>query len=526
MLKKAIEALRTVEADVLANLRAGVVENGKLSMAAITAHQQPLHGLAWLASLRAACEAIAERASGSNAQLAEYAVANVAQEVSGGINMSQSERVTLEAMGASADAIEAFRAAAAACPPKAETAKAITEQLKNRQFGDYGDDETLAMVRDQFHRFSEEKIVPQCHEWHLKDALIPIEIIDEMGRLGVFGVTVPERYGGLAMDKTTMCVITEELSRGLLTVGSLSTRADIACELILTGGSEEQKQKWLPKLASGETLACAVFTEPNTGSDLSSLQTRAVPDGDGWKVSGAKTWTTHGARSDLMMLLARTDGEDKTWRGLSMFVAEKTRGDDDNPFPDAGISGSEIEVLGYRGMKEYELALDNFTLKKDALLGGVPGRGFKQLMATFESARIQTAARAVGVAQSALEAALSYSLERKQFGSQIIAFPRIWHKLARIAAETMLVRQLTYFAARKKSGGGRTDIEAGMAKLLAARTAWLAADDGLQIHGGNGYALEYPISRIFCDARILNIFEGAAEIQAQVIAKGLLTPRA
>lgn len=527
-LKKAVEALKAVEADVLSSLRDKVIKDGKLAAEAVTAHQQALHGLAWLASLRAACEAMTDHAAeapGITAQLAQYAVANVMQEVGGGINMSQSERITLEAMGAGAEAIAAFRSLAIA--PKAEVAAAIVAELKNRHFGDYGDDETLSMVRDQFHRFSEEKIAPHCHEWHLKDTLIPMEIIDQMSQLGVFGVTVPEQYGGLGMDKTAMCVVTEELSRGLLTVGSLGTRAEIAGELVLIGGSEGQKQQWLPKLASGETLACAVFTEPNVGSDLGSLQTRAVADGDGWRVSGAKTWTTHGARSDLMMLLARTDGQDKTWRGLSMFVAEKTRGDTANPFPDQGISGSEIEVLGYRGMKEYELALDGYPLKKDSLLGGIPGQGFKQLMATFESARIQTAARAVGVAQAALEAALTYAMERKQFGAQIIDFPRIWHKLARIAAETMLVRQLTYSAARKKSGGDgvRTDIEAGMAKLLAARAAWLAADDGLQIHGGNGYALEYPISRIFCDARILNIFEGAAEIQAQIIARGLLAAK-
>ncbi len=515
-MKQALEALRALEGELLEVLRGRTVKDGKVS--ALNENQQALHGFAWLSCLRAAAEAV----SHGGGHLAEYAVANLMQEVAGGINMSQSERISLEEMGAKERSAADFRSAAAAFRPKTETALAIVADLKNRRFGDCGDDETMRMVRDQFRRFVEEKITPDCHEWHLKDALIPMEILEEMGQLGVFGVTVPEQYGGMGMDKIAMCVITEELSRGLLTVGSLGTRADIACELILIGGREEQKEKWLPKLASGETLASAVFSEPNTGSDLGSLQTRAVKDGDDWRISGAKTWTTHGARSDLMMLLARTDGDDKTWRGLSMFLAEKTRGEVANPFPDKGISGSEIEVLGYRGMKEYEIALDDLSLPKDALLGHKTGQGFKQLMATFESARIQTAARAVGVAQSALEASLAYATERKQFGAHIIEFPRIWRKLAKIAADIMMIRRLTYAAAKKRTSGARSDIEAGMAKLLAARVAWQAADDGLQIHGGNGYALEYPISRIFCDARILSIFEGAAEIQAQVIARGLM----
>ena len=520
--EEAITALKAIQAQVHTSLKGKLGE--KPSADALAQNQQALHGFAWLASLVAAAEAMAQNATQhtENTNLARYGIASVVQEVTGGIAMSQSERVTLEAMGADQAAIKAFVDATAHIRPTQEVAVAITETLKKRQFGNYGDDETLKMVRDQFHRFSEEKVIPHCHEWHLKDTLIPMEIIEEMGQLGVFGVTVAEKYGGLAMDKTAMCVITEELSRGLLTVGSLGTRADIACELIAIGGTETQKQEWLPKLASGEVLAAAVFTEPNIGSDLGSLQTRATKTSDGWSISGAKTWTTHGARSDLMMVLARTDPKDKSWRGLSMFLGPKTRGDDANPFPDKSISGSEIEVLGYRGMKEYEIALDEYKVGNNALLGEAEGQGFKQLMATFESARIQTAARAVGVAQSALETALTYATERKQFGSELIAFPRIFTKLARMASETMLVRQLTYSAARKKSEGSRSDIEAGMAKLLAARAAWLAGDDGLQIHGGNGYALEYPISRIFCDARILNIFEGAAEIQAQIIARGLL----
>ena len=223
-----------------------------------------------------------------------------------------------------------------------------------------------------------------------------------------------------------------------------------------------------------------------------------------------------------MTLLARTDPESTDHRGLSMFLAEKIPGDDENPFPTEGMSGGEIEVLGYRGMKEYEIAFDNFEVKKDNLLGGEEGKGFRQLMKTFESARIQTAARAVGVAQQAIDLSFQYALDRKQFGKPLIEFPRVASKLAMMAVETTIARQLTYYSAFEKDNDRRCDLEAGMAKLLGARVAWAAADNGLQIHGGNGFALEYQISRVLCDARILNIFEGAAEIQAQVITRRLM----
>ncbi|MCK5444647.1 MAG: acyl-CoA dehydrogenase, partial [Rhodospirillaceae bacterium] len=228
------------------------------------------------------------------------------------------------------------------------------------------------------------------------------------------------------------------------------------------------------------------------------------------------------SRSDLMTLLARTDADEPGYKGLSMFLIEKPRGTDGDPFPLDGLSGSEIEVLGYRGMKEFELAFDGLEVPDDALLGPVQGQGFKQLMATFEAARIQTAARAVGVAANALDLGLRYAHERIQFGKALIAFPRVSGKLAWMATEIQIARQLTHFAAREKDHDRRSDIEAGMAKLLAARVAWACADNALQIHGGNGYALEYPVSRVLVDSRILNIFEGAAEIQAHVIARGLL----
>jgi len=384
-------------------------------------------------------------------------------------------------------------------------------------------DETLDMVREQFRRFTAERVRPDAHKLHLADRLVPDEVIAEMSALGVFGVCIGEEHGGLGLGKLAMCVVSEELSRGWIAAGSLGTRSEIAGELIAMAGTEGQKQQWLPRIACGEVLPTAVFTEPDTGSDLGSLRTRALRGGDGsWRLHGNKTWITHAARSDLMTVLARTDPESRDHRGLSMFLAPKPRGTPEQPFPAEGMSGGEIQVLGYRGMKEYELAFDGFAIPADGLLGGEEGQGFRQLMRTFEGARIQTAARAVGVAWNAYDLGIAYARERKQFGQALIRFPRVSDKLALMAAETVLARELSYFAAREKDKQRRCDVEAGMAKLLAARVAWANADNALQIHGGNGYSLEYEISRVLADARILNIFEGAAEIQAHVVARGLL----
>jgi (2S)-methylsuccinyl-CoA dehydrogenase len=390
-------------------------------------------------------------------------------------------------------------------------------------FGNVGiADETIAAIRDQFLRYAAAEIAPHAQGWHQRDELIPIEVVRQLGEMGVFGLTVGEDHGGSGLGKIAMCVVSEALSGGYIGVGSLGTRSEIAAELVNLAGTEAQKARWLPGIASGAVLPTAVFTEPNTGSDLGSLRTRAVRDGDVYRVTGAKTWITHGSRSDLMTLLVRTDPDAAGYRGLSMLLAPKPRGTDADPFPAQGMTGTEIRVLGYRGMKEYEIGFEDFQVPVDGLLGGVEGQGFKQLMETFESARIQTGARALGVAQNALELGTSYATERNQFGRPLMGFPRVSGKLAWMATETMMARQLTYFAARQKDSGQRCDIEAGMAKLLAARVAWANADSALQVHGGNGYAVEYPISRVLVDARILSIFEGAAEIQAQVIARGLI----
>ncbi len=520
-----------------------VIRDGRVDSKLIDDEQFAAHGLSWAATY---IEALRQmhgwggrlQATGNFGELEQLilqsAFGEYLSQLYGGIALSQVEIIRPRDMGLSSkdthvfftDGVKKLTRGGNTNAARMRIAALICEGADSDYFGHAGlDDEMLEMVRDQFRRFVNEQVLPEAHEWHLKDELIPMEIVEQMAELGVFGLTIPEEFGGLGMGKMAMCVVTEELSRGYIGVGSLGTRSEIAGELIRLGGTDEQKEHYLPKIASGEILPTAVFTEPGTGSDLASLKTRGVLEGDVYKITGNKTWITHAARSDMMTLLVRTKTEEPGYKGLSMLLAEKPRGSDSDPFPAVGMTGGEIEVLGYRGMKEYELGFDNFEVSADSLLGDVEGQGFKHLMATFESARIQTAARAAGVAQSALELGLSYARERIQFGKPIVEFPRVAGKLAWMAVETMVAKQLAYFAGREKDSDRRCDIEAGMAKLLAARVAWSNADNALQVHGGNGYALEYPISRVLCDARILNIFEGAAEIQAHVIARGLLAGR-
>ncbi|MEL7107370.1 MAG: acyl-CoA dehydrogenase family protein [Pseudomonadota bacterium] len=538
--KAAVGPVEALLETAKAKVRVRVMDGDRVSGALIEAEQTATHGLAWLATYTEALRQMqvwAERLdadgkfSETEALILQITFGEYLWQIYGGLPMSQTEILRPQDIGLTQDDQRAMMAPEVMTLTQAGNTQAarlrlvelMREQAGSATVGNSGLDDEFEMIREQFIRFVRDRVLPDAHEWHLKDELIPEEIINEMAELGVFGLTIPEEYGGLGLPKTSMCVVSEELSRGYIGVGSLGTRSEIAAELILCGGTDAQKEKWLPGLASAEILPTAVFTEPNTGSDLGALKTKAVKDDAGdWVLNGNKTWITHAARTHVMTVLARSVPGTDDYKGLSMFLAEKTPGTDAQPWQDPGISGGEIEVLGYRGMKEYTLNFDDFKVAGENLLGGAEGQGFKQLMQTFESARIQTAARAVGVAQSALDVAMSYAEDRVQFGKPLIAFPRVASKLAMMAVEIMVARQLTYFAANEKDEERRCDLEAGMAKLLGARVAWAAADNGLQIHGGNGFALEYPISRILCDARILNIFEGAAEIQAQVIARRLL----
>ena len=529
LLAKAIERVRT-----------DVSSEGRVSAQLLEENQTAAHGLAWLATYVESLRQMQKWAEGLKANgqfgtmeqlIHQIAFGEYLWQIYGGIQMNQGEVVRLQDIGLSQDDARALmNTEVSLLCEKGNTQAArlalvalMQEGKAEITFGKTGLEDELAMIREQFRRCALDKVAPFAHEWHLNGELIPMEVIEELAEMGVFGLTIPEEFGGFGFSKASMVVVSEELSRGYIGVGSLGTRSEIAAELILAGGTQEQKEHWLPKLASAEILPTAVFTEPNTGSDLGALRTRAVKNEAGdYEITGNKTWITHAARTHVMTLLARTNPDSTDHKGLSMFLAEKTPGTDEAPFPTEGMTGGEIEVLGYRGMKEYELAFDGFKVKGANLLGSEEGQGFKQLMQTFEAARIQTAARAVGVAQSALDVGLQYAEDRKQFGKALVQFPRVASKLAMMAVEIMVARQLTYFSAWEKDNDRRCDLEAGMAKLLGARVAWAAADNALQIHGGNGFALEYQISRILCDARILNIFEGAAEIQAQVIARRLL----
>jgi (2S)-methylsuccinyl-CoA dehydrogenase len=538
--EQALQAAEKLALAVRAAVADLIVRDGKVDRKLLEAHQAVAHGYGWYATyIEALRQTLSWKKSldrdGRGGELEtlilQAGFGEYCAQLIGGLQMSQVEWARPSEMGATDEQIAAFAGNPAVRAlvrggnteaVRARIAELIQDSLATGAFGDTGLDETLSMIRDQFRRFAQDQVIPYAHEWHLKDELIPAGVVAQMSELGVFGLTIPEEYGGLGLGKTSMCVVSEELSRGYIGVGSLGTRSEIAAELILNGGTEEQKQQWLPKIASGEILPTAVFTEPNTGSDLGSLRTRAVKDGDVYRITGNKTWITHAARADVMTMLVRTDPNTKDYRGLSMFLAEKPRMNAETDFPAQGMTGGEIHVLGYRGMKEYELGFDGFEVKAENLLGQKEGNGFKQLMTTFESARIQTAARAIGVAQCAMELGLKYAQERVQFGKPIYSFPRVFGKIAWMVVEIMMARQLSYFAAREKDEGLRCDLEAGMAKLLGARVAWAAADNAMQIHGGNGYALEYPISRVLCDARILNVFEGAGEIQAEVITRRLL----
>lgn len=531
-----LEAIDSLYAVAHKRLKERVSEGGKLNAKKLEQLQVPAHALAYLKTELEACRQLlawSERVGGEHErQIAATYIGDVGRSLRAQIDLGPCEQVGIHELGVSEEDLRATvlrPELQRLCDEHANADRylAIANEAEQKGLGNSGlDDDTLEDIRSQFAKFADQEVIPQAQEIHRRDVLIPMEIVQHMSELGVFGLTIPESYGGLGLGKVAMCVVTEELSRGYIGVGSLGTRSEIAAELIMGGGTEEQKRYFLPKIAGGEILPTAVFTEPNHGSDLANITTRAErsPDGD-YKVNGAKTWITHAVRADLMTLLARTNVDVPGYGGLSILLAEKTRGASaaDGPeFVDEGLTGTEIKVIGYRGMKEYELAFDGFKVKGSALLGGVEGQGFKQLMRTFESARIQTAARGVGMAVAAYDEAIRYAHERIQFGQPLFKFGRVARKIGRMVTRIQAARQLTYYAARQKDKDIRCDLEAGMAKLLATRAAWEAADACVQIHGGNGFAEEYTASRLLVDARVLSIFEGANEIQAGVVAKRLL----
>ena len=395
-------------------------------------------------------------------------------------------------------------------------------------------DADFELVAETFRRFAEDKVRPVAEHVHRTNADIPEEIISGLAEMGGFGLSVPEEYGGFASggesDYMGMVVATEELSRGSLGVGgSLITRPEILTRALVRGGTEEQKHHWLPKIASGEVMVAVSVTEPDYGSDVAGIKVTATRDGDDWVINGVKTWSTFAARADVLMLLARTDPDrSKTHRGLSLFVVEKPRGEGHGfEFRQDGggrMEGRAIDTIGYRGMHSYEVAFEDWRVPGGALVGGDEGlgRGFYLQMEGFENGRLQTAARAVGVMQAAYEAATDYAANRVVFGQPIAEYQLTRAKLARMATVIQATRQSMYRVARLMAAG-EGSLEAPMVKLYGCRAAEWVAREAMQIHGGMGYAEEFPVSRFFVDARVLSIFEGADETLAlKLIARRLI----
>ncbi len=375
-------------------------------------------------------------------------------------------------------------------------------------------------IRRSVREFVEAEVKPIANDLDRENKEIPEHILSQMAELGYFGVIFPVEEGGMGLDYISMAIVTEELSRGWLSVGSVMTRNIITGTLISANGTPEQKKKFLPPIARGEILTAAAFTEPDSGSDTASFKTRAVKQGDGYLIAGAKMWCTFANRAHMLTVMTRTDPDiSKRHKGLSLILFEKQPGDD---FMPPTLTGSPIPTIGYHGMRSYALQFDDAYAPAANLIGAKEGQGFYQLMASYEAARIQTAARGVGVAQAAFECAVKYAKDRKQFGQPIGAFQVIRHKLAHMAVEIEAARQLCYFAAAEKDTGKRCDYEAGLAKAFAAEMAERVTREAMQVHGGYGYSMEFDVQRFWRDARVLSIFEGTSEIQYEVIGRRIM----
>lgn len=375
-------------------------------------------------------------------------------------------------------------------------------------------------IRRSVREFVDAEVRPIANDLDRENKEIPEHILKKMAELGYFGVIFPVEDGGLGLDYISMAIVTEELSRGWLSVGSVMTRNIITGTLISANGTPDQKKRFLPKIARGETLTAAAFTEPDSGSDTASFKTRAVKQGDGYLIKGSKMWCTFANRAHILTVMARTDPDlTKRHKGLSLILYEKEPGDN---FAPPQLTGSPIPTIGYHGMRSYALQFDDAYAPAENLIGGQEGRGFYQLMASYEAARIQTAARGVGVAQAAFETAVKYAKQRTQFGQPIGDFQVIRHKLAHMAVEIEAGRQLCYFAASQKDTGKRCDYEAGLAKAFAAEMAERVTREAMQVHGGYGYSMEFEAQRFWRDARVLSIFEGTSEIQYEVIGRRIM----
>jgi (2S)-methylsuccinyl-CoA dehydrogenase len=396
------------------------------------------------------------------------------------------------------------------------------------QSGNPGLDAMHAEMREMFARFSDAEIVPLAERIHREDRIIPDELIGKIAELGAFGISIPGEYGGSFADHLTMVIATEELSRGSLGAGgSVLTRPEICAKALLAGGTEEQKKRWLPVIASGERMVCVAVTEPNTGSDVANVRVTASPVDGGYLLNGEKTWATFAGRAELICLLARTGPSDSGHRGLSLFLVEKPYDPgSEHHFrhqqPGGGVvEGHAIPTIGYRGMHSFAMSFENYFVPKENMIGE-EGKGFYLQMQGFAGGRIQTAARALGVMESAFRSAVAYTKARTLFGRSLSDFMLTRHKLGMMAARIQANRQLAYRVAAHMDTSDAS-MDAALVKLLACRDAEWVTRESMQLHGGMGYSEEYPVSRCFVDARVLSIFEGAEEVLAlHVIARPYL----
>jgi alkylation response protein AidB-like acyl-CoA dehydrogenase len=381
-------------------------------------------------------------------------------------------------------------------------------------------------ITEMVRQFVDEQVIPIAEEYDHEDKF-PEDVVEQMKELGLFGVTIPEEYGGMGLDLTTYAMIVEELSRGWISISGVVNTHFIGSYLLMKFGSDEQKEYFLPKMATGEIRAAFSLSEPGLGSDVQAISTRAKKDGDDWLINGTKMWVTNGLRSGVVFVLAKSDPEaDPPHRGMTCFVCEKEPGAETNSGDFAGLSiPPKIKKMGYKGVESTELVFEDYRCPGGRVLGGEEAglnKGFSQMMDALEVGRVNVAARGVGIAQRALELALRYSQERKTFGKPIAEHQAIQFKLADMATKVEAARLLTMKAARMKDAGERSDLEAGMAKLFASETGKEVVEESFRIHGGYGYSKEYEIERLYRDAPLLLIGEGTSEIQKMVIGRTLL----
>ncbi len=524
----AVDAAAELTTTAAEHLSRAAVEDGRISVAKLDRHQVLAYDLAHAASALEGCRVMLDYGGRGELEgmLAGAFVADVVADVAGRIVARD------EVWGASPDVLRpALDFVADHRSP--EFLESIAARLPKQGTGPAHLSDDFELVRETFHRFAEEKVRPVAEHVHRANADIPEDVISGLAEIGGFGLSVPEEYGGFAAggehDYLGMVVATEELSWGSLGVGgSLITRPEILTRAIVQGGTEEQKRRWLPGIASGELMVGVMVTEPDYGSDVAHIKVTATPTEGGYLLSGVKTWATFAGRANVLMLLARTDSDRTSGhRGLSLFVVEKEPAEG-HAFafeqPGGGkVEGRAIDTLGYRGMHSYEVAFDDWFVPDENLVGGEAGlgRGFYLQMEGFENGRLQTAARAVGLMQAAFEAGLSYAQERRVFGQSVFDYQLSQAKLARMAALIQAGRQFSYDVARRMAKGEGA-LQASMVKAYVCRASEWVTREAMQLHGGMGYAEEFPVSRYFVDARVLSIFEGADEtLCLRVIARRL-----